>query len=143
MSDDNIKHYTIESAYHSDGCPTKFKGKNGSGRFTSKVPSLAAKKAVSSLCQRKKIKGRCSLYVVIRETTQGSKHNEYVYLAKRHLKETPSPFGHKYDIKVDKITHETLKKKTCKQSYKSTGRMKSPRSKLLTKRKFKSPTKNN
>ena len=44
-------------------------------------------------------------------------------------------------IKVDKITHEQLKKKTCKQSYKSKGRMKSPRSKLLTKRKFKSPTK--
>ena len=141
MSDDNIKHYTIESAYHSDGCPTKFKGKNGSGRFTSKVPSLAAKKAVSSLCQRKKIKGRCSLYVVIRETTQGSKHKEYAYAGRRVLKETPSPFGHKYDIKLEKITPEELEKKTCKKSYKTSGKMKSTHSKLLTKRKFKATSK--
>ena len=136
MSD--IKHYTVEKAFHSDGCPTKFKGKSGSGRFTSKSPSASAKKAISSLCQRKKIKGRCSLYVVIRETTQGSKNKEFAYAGRRVLKETPSPFGHKYDIKLEKITPEELEKKTCKKSYKTSGKMKSSHSKLLTKRKFKS-----
>jgi hypothetical protein len=131
------KHYTIEKAFHSDGCPTKFNGKNGSGRFTSKSPSASAKKAISSLCQRKKIRGRCSLYVVMREITQGSKHKEFTYIGRRVVKETPSPFGHKYDIKLEKITPEELEKKTCKKSYKTPGKMKSSHSKLLTKRKFK------
>ncbi len=132
------KHYTIEKALHSDGCPTKFKGKSGTGRFTSKSPSGSAKKAISSLCQRKKIKGRCSLYVDIRETTQGSNHKEFAYAGKRVVKETPSPFGHKYDIKLKKITPEEFKRKNCKKSYKTSGKMKSAHSKLLTKRKFKS-----
>jgi hypothetical protein len=131
-----IKHYTIVKAYHKDGCPTKFKGKSGSGRFSSKKPSSSAKKAMSSLCQRKKIRGRCSLYLVIRETTQGSKHKEFAYEAKRSVKDEPSPFGHKYDISAKKISMEELNKK-CKHSYKSPGPMKSKRSKLLTKRKFK------
>ena len=132
------KSYTIVKAYHTDGCQTKFKGKSGTGRFISKSPSASAKKAMSSLCQRKKIRGRCSLYVVIRETTQGSKHKEHAYLARRHVKETPSPFGHKYDINAKKISFEDLSKK-CKQSYKSPGRMKGRTSNMLTKRKFKSP----
>ena len=79
------------------------------------------------------------MYVVVRETTQGSKHKDFSYSAHRVLKDEPSPFGHKYDIKIHKITPEALKKKTCKASRKSSGRMKSSRSKLLTKRKFKTP----
>ncbi len=134
----NEKTYTIVEAYHSDGCPTKFKGKSGSGRFISETPSASAKKAMSSLCQRKKIRGRCSLYVVIRETTRGSKHKEYAYLARRHVKETPSPFGHKYDINAKKVTMEELKK-TCKKSYKTPGKMKGRDSKMLKKRKFNPP----
>ncbi len=131
------KHYTINGAYHTDGCPTKFSGKSGTGRFNSKSPSSAARKAFSSLCQRKKIHGRCSMYVTVRETTQGSKHKDFSYVAHRVLKETPSPFGHKYDVKIHKISAQALQKKTCKASKKSSGRMKSSRSKLLTKRKFK------
>jgi hypothetical protein len=132
------KTFTIVQAYHSDGCPTKFEGKSGSGRFVSETPSASAKKAMSSLCQRKKIRGRCSLYVVIRETTRGSKHKEHAYLARRHVKETPSPFGHKYDIHTKKLTMEELSKK-CKKSYKTSGRMKARTSKMLTKRKFNPP----
>ncbi len=135
------KHYTINGAYHTDGCPTKFSGKSGTGRFNSKSPSSAARKAFSSLCQRKKIHGRCSMYVVVRETTQGSKHKDFSYVAHRVLKDEPSPFGHKYNVKINKITSEELKKKTCKNSRKSSGKMKSSRSKLLTKRKFKTPSK--
>lgn len=131
------RHFTIEGAYHTDGCPTKFKGKSGSGRFTSQRPANSAAKALSSLCQRKKIKGRCSMYVVVRETTQGSTHKKYAYLARRHKKTDPSPMGHKYSISLKKIPLDTLEKKTCKKSKKSSGRMKSKYSKKLPKRKYK------
>lgn len=133
---DSIKHYTIEGAFHTDGCPTKFKGKSGTGRFNSKNPAGSAKKAFSSLCQRKKIHGQCSLIVKVRETTQNSKHKEFAYVAHRKLKEVPSPFGHKYEVRLKKISLENLERKTCKASKKSSGRMKSSHSKLLTKRKF-------
>lgn len=134
-----VKHYTIEGAYHTDGCPTKFTGKSGTGRFTSKNPGSSAKKAFSSLCQRKKIHGKCSLIVKVRETTQGSKHKEFAYVAHRQLKAVPSPFGHKYEVKLKKISMDALEKKTCKVSKKSSGRMKSSSSKLLKKRKFTAP----
>ncbi len=136
---DSIKHYTLDHAYHTDGCETKFKGKSGTGRFNSKSPSASARKAFSSLCQRKKIKGRCSMLFSVRETTQGSKHKVFNFAGHRVLKEVPSPYGHKYDIKVKRITPEEMQKKTCKASRKSRGRMKSKRSKLLTKRKFSAP----
>jgi hypothetical protein len=132
------RHFTIAAAYHTDGCSTKFKGKSGTGRFNSRDPYESAKKAFSSLCQRKKIKGRCSMYVTVRETTRDGKGKEYSYLARRHLRdpEDISPFGHKYRVKLEAISEEDLLKKTCKQSKKSSGRMKSKTSKLLTKRKF-------
>ena len=132
----DVKHYTIEGAFHTDGCPTKFKGPSGTGRFTSKNPGSSAKKAFSSLCQRKKIHGQCSLIVKVRETTHNSKHKEFAYVAHRKLKAVPSPFGHKYEVKLKKISLDKLEKKTCKASKKSSGRMKSSHSKLLTKRKF-------
>jgi hypothetical protein len=65
------------------------------------------------------------------------KHKEFAYVAHRKLKAVPSPFGHKYEVKLKKISLDKLEKKTCKASKKSSGRMKSSRSKLLTKRKFK------
>ena len=48
---------------------------------------------------------------------------------------------HKYEVKLKKINLDTLEKKSCKASRKSSGRMKSSHSSLLTKRKFTAPTK--
>jgi hypothetical protein len=131
------RHFTISAAYHTDGCPTKFKGKSGTGRFNSRDPYESAKKAFSSLCQRKKISGRCSMYLTVRETTRDGKGKEYSYLARRHTRhpDDQSPFGHKYRVKLKSISEDDLKK-TCKKSRKSSGRMKSKTSGLLTKRKF-------
>jgi len=139
MPDKQTRHFTLEGAYHTDGCPTKFKGKSGSGRFNSRDAYESAKKAFSSLCQRKKISGRCSMYVAVRETTRGGHGKTYTYLARRHTRaaDDKSPFGHKYRVKLKTVDPEKLNKKTCKASRKSSGRMKSSRSKLLTKRKFK------
>ena len=138
MSQKKTRHFTLAGAYHTDGCETKFKGKSGTGRFNSRDAYESAKKAFSSLCQRKKISGRCSLYVTLRETTRDSKHKTYTYLARRHLrsKDDPSPFGHKYKVKLRPVSEKELEKKTCKASRKSSGRMKSRNSRMLKKRKF-------
>lgn len=136
MSNKQTRHFTLDGAFHTDGCPTKFKGKSGTGRFNSRDAYESAKKAFSSLCQRKKIHGRCSMYVVLRETTQGSKGKKYTYLAHRlnRDKDDVSPFGNKYKVKLNTVDPDKLSKKTCKASRKSRGRMKSRTSKLLKKR---------
>jgi hypothetical protein len=60
------------------------KGKsNLGGRFISRTPASAAKKAATQICRESKIKGRCALDVTIQETTRGSSHKTYKYTVKR------------------------------------------------------------
>jgi hypothetical protein len=56
---------------------------NLGGRFMSKTPSGAARKAASRICRESSIKGQCTLIVVVQETTQGSAHKSYKYKVKR------------------------------------------------------------
>jgi hypothetical protein len=58
------------------------KSKEG-GRYISKTPQRAAIKAFNQECRKSKIKGQCSLIIVLRETTSGSKHKLYRYRMKR------------------------------------------------------------
>ncbi len=63
---------------------SKVKGKaNEGGRFVSRTPAGAARKAGSRICRESKIKGQCSLAITLRETTRGSNHKEYTYSVKR------------------------------------------------------------
>lgn len=59
--------FKVVNAVNKDGCDTKFRG----GRYTGN-PSSAAKKAFTKLCNYKDIRGQCSLYITIQETTRGS-----------------------------------------------------------------------
>jgi hypothetical protein len=60
------------------------KGKeNLGGLYKSSTPMSAAKKAASKICSMSKIKGQCTLFVTVRETTQGSHHKMYRYHVKR------------------------------------------------------------
>ena len=75
--------FTVEKIQTSSG---KKKGSdNLGGRFLSSTPSGAAKKVGSKVCSNSSIKGQCTLYITIRETTQGSDHKEYTYKVKRIL----------------------------------------------------------
>ena len=47
------------------------KTKSSGGRFISSSPASAARKAFSSACRAKKIKGQCTLIVTVQETTRG------------------------------------------------------------------------
>ena len=50
--------FTVVDAARSDGCKTKFAIKGSGGRYISKDPEGAARKAFSRLCHRKRIRGQ-------------------------------------------------------------------------------------
>ena len=56
--------YKVVSVLHTNGCKTKFKP----GRYESRSPAEAAKKAGSQLCSHKEIHGRCSLIISLERT---------------------------------------------------------------------------
>ena len=77
--------FTIEMAAHVDSCPTKFSRKDFSGRYISRTPSGAASKALTQLCNVKNVRGQCTLFLKMRETTQGSKEkNSYTMLKEKN-----------------------------------------------------------
>lgn len=116
--------FTINNAYHVDGCPTKFTHNDFAGRYIKHHPDQAAKNALSHLCKVKRIRGQCTLYIEIRETTQGSAGKIFAYHAKRiHLKKPivlqDRTIYYKPIVKsVDRIPTEK-----CNKSHKSRGRM--------------------
>lgn len=60
------------------------KGKlNLGGRYISRSPAGAAKKAVTQVCRASNIKGQCTLNVTMRETTRGGHHKDFSYKVKR------------------------------------------------------------
>ena len=83
--EDGYRSFTIVNMTKSDGCPTKFTG----GRYVARSPAAAARKALSYHCAVKRIRGRCALYIKVKETTQGSKGKHYTYLAHRVRLDTP------------------------------------------------------
>ena len=63
------------------------KGKsNLGGRFESRTPAGAARKAASKVCRESKIKGQCSLVIHVRETTAGSTGKVFKYRVRRVVK---------------------------------------------------------
>ena len=95
--------FTINNAYHVDGCKTKFSHKDYTGRFIKISAQRAASSALTQLCHVKRIRGQCTLYIEMRETTQGSKHKLYGYHCKRIKYVDPS----------QKILHIVLFTKKC------------------------------
>ena len=66
-------------------------GKNlnvSGGRYMSKTPVNAAKKAFSHILRQKDFKGRVTMEIHIRETTRGSNNKIYKYKVSKKNKET-------------------------------------------------------
>jgi len=120
--------FTVINATKSDGCPTKFTG----GRYVSRTPAAAARKALSYHCAVKRIRGRCALYIKLRETTQGSKGKSYTYLLHRILLKKPivrSINGNTFKIRYTTEVKAAASIPTCKSGrVKTSGRMRSRRS---------------
>ena len=124
--------FTINHAYHVDGCPTKFSHADYTGRYHAHTPERAAKKAFSHLCYVKSIKGRCTLYIEMRETTQGSDHKVFAYKCKRIRLSKPVIVGDRtyyYKPVAKAVAHIPSEK--CPKSHKTPGRMRSSHSKLV------------
>jgi len=114
--------FTIDMAAHVDGCPTKFSRKDFSGRYVSKTPSGAASKALTQLCNVKKVRGQCTLFIKMRETTQGSNKKEFLYNVKREKLANPVELSGRTLEYKNKIK-STDSMPNCRKSHKSSGRM--------------------
>lgn len=122
--------FTINNAYHVDGCPTKFSHGDYTGRYIAISAQRAALKALSELCRVKRIRGQCTLYIEMRETTQGSSGKLYAYHCKRiHLKK-PLELNGRVIHYYNKAKPVDIPTEKCPKSHKSSGRMMSRSSKL-------------
>jgi len=81
--------FTVVDAARSDGCKTKFTIKGSGGRYISKEPEGAARKAFSRLCHRKRIRGQCAMIITVQEMTQGSNGKTWTYKLTREKLATP------------------------------------------------------
>ena len=132
LSSSGKRSFTINHAYHVDGCPTKFSHNDYTGRYKAHTPQRAAEKALSYLCHVKRIKGQCTLYIEMRETTQGSEHKIFAYKVKRIRYATPLVVGDRtYYYKRHAVAVDRVPTEKCPKSHKTSGRMISRHSKLL------------
>lgn len=120
LSKSGKRSFSVVGAYHTDGCPTKF---NEDSRLISRNPGSAAVKAFNRLCNQKRIKGFCSLYIKVKETTQGSEHKVYSYLCSRKKLDKPLELKGRTVEYVSVHHSKDVPVKSCKKSYKSSGPM--------------------
>ena len=121
---DGYRSFTVVDVTKHGGCKTKFRG----GRYRNKTPDGAARKAFSEFCNRKRIRGRCALSVVVKETTQGSAGKIYSYKLQRvrlqepiiRLEGTPNEFVIEYTVKCKSAPVPIA----CRKEGKTRGRMK-------------------
>ena len=71
----NMRSFEVVEAGKHGNCKTKSKP----GRYISRAPYGAALKAFNRLCAKKRIRGRCTLVMAMKETTAGSKHKVFRY----------------------------------------------------------------
>jgi hypothetical protein len=89
------RRFTIHDARKADGCATKFKTHEYTGVYEGRDASGAALKALTQLCRSKKTKGQCTMYLTMREITQGNNtkadgsHKFYKYRVKREKLNKP------------------------------------------------------
>lgn len=143
-----VRSFKIVDLVNKDGCKSKF---NVDGRYTAPAsggPVDAAKKAFNEHCRVKNIKGQCTFYVTIVETTQGSDDKKRSYMFKRMKLDEPEtvnfngkPVTYEYKTvgaKVDKVPVKCLSKKA-----KSAGRMRRKTAKKSKSKSKSTPKKNN
>ena len=102
--DKGKKSYKIVHVKKSNGCVTKH---NHDSRFVSKTPSGAAKKALTALCSQKSIKGVCTFYITLQESTRGSNKKQFTYMCKRSKLAKPLEIKDKNGKVLFKVEYTT------------------------------------
>lgn len=119
---EGFRSFTVINATKSGACKTKF---GSGGLYKSRTPVGAAKKAFNELCRTKRIRGVCTLYITVRETTRDSKKKEFVYKIKRNKLKNPVLLeGNKgmYAIEYQSHAKAVNKASPCKKPGQSRGR---------------------
>jgi hypothetical protein len=122
---EGYRSFTITNISNVLNCPTKYRA----GRYISRTPIGAAKKAFTEHCRVKDIRGVCTLFVRVRETTQGSSHKEHTYKMERNKLATALVMQegteNEYEIyySIDAKSTSILNSTKCNKSNKSPGRM--------------------
>ena len=83
-----LRSFAIVKAQKENGCATKF---NENSRLVSATPVSAAQKAFSRLCNLKRIRGKCTLFLTIVDTTQGARTQGKTYTYKVDRKKLAKP----------------------------------------------------
>jgi hypothetical protein len=102
--------FTIVSVSNKKGSKSSA---NAGGRFESSTPASAARKAASRVCRKSKIRGQCTLFVSVKETTQGSAGKVFNYKVKRvvvneKVNHNGVMVNHKYATFAKKDNSKTL-----------------------------------
>lgn len=84
---EGYRSFTIVGASKTSGCRTKGYG----GRFINKTAAGSARKAFTDLCRTKRIRGNCTLFVTMRDTTKGGKQHGKLYTYKLIRKKLANP----------------------------------------------------
>ena len=119
-----LRSFAVVGATRQGACKTKSRR----GRYIGRTPGAAVKKAFNQLCRIKRIRGMCTLFITIQETTQGSAHKQYTYKLNRRKLKTPlimmegtdKEFVIEYGVKAKSTTAP----KNCKNPGQSRGRAK-------------------
>ena len=119
LADSGKRSFTVVNAMHADGCATKF---NHESRLIKRQPAAAASAAFSRLCNLKRVKGGCALYVTVKETTQGSAGKEHTYKCMRKKLDKPIELKGRV-IEYQNTCHAAKSMPACAKSHKSSGRM--------------------
>jgi len=77
---EGYRSFTVVNVKKHGGCKTKFHG----GRYRNKTPAGAAKKAFTEYCRIKRTRNKCTLVIVVKETTRGSAGKVFAYKLQRH-----------------------------------------------------------
>jgi hypothetical protein len=78
--------FKITHASTVNGCKTKIPHHT---RYMSSSPKSAAQKALTTLCSRKSIHGKCTLIITVKETTIDSHKKSYTYKVSRTKLDEP------------------------------------------------------
>ena len=118
-----LRSFAVVGVQKEDGCATKY---NVESRLVSANPRSAAQKAFSRLCNLKRVRGKCTLFVTVEDTTRGhSKHGKkYTYKVDRKKlakpivlqKGTNSEYKIRYAVSAKKNSVKMNPRGKCKKS---------------------------
>ena len=95
---DNKRSFTVVSV-GTKNTPSKGAANLG-GRYLSSTPAGAARKVGSHVCRKSAIRGQCTLFVKVQETTRGSAGKTFTYKVKRVV------VNNKVDHEGTKVLHK-------------------------------------